>query len=195
MSSVTSGIRSSVSSAWEGIKSNTSSAFNSVKSTVSSIWNGIKDAITRPIEAAKSTLTGIISSITSAFRNMHIEIPKPKLPHINVNTHTFLGVTYPTFSVSWYAKGGFFDKASMIGVGEAGKEAVLPLENKKNMKPYAQAVASLMNDMKGSNEGSITNNFNVSQLVVREEADINRIAQKLQRLQDRENRKRGITNV
>ena len=31
------------------------------------------------------------------------------------------------------------------------KEAVLPLENKRNMKPYAQAVASLMNDMKNSN--------------------------------------------
>ena len=59
----------------------------------------------------------------------------------------------------------------------------------------AQAVASLMNDMKGGREGTITNNFNVSQLVVREEADINRIAQRLQKLQDRENRKRGITNV
>ena len=83
----------------------------------------------------------------------------------------------------------------MVGIGEAGKEAILPLENKRNMKPYAQAVASLMNDMKGGREGTITNNFNVSQLVVREEADINRIAQRLQKLQDRENRKRGITNV
>ena len=126
---------------------------------------------------------------------MRISIPTPKLPHINVSTGTFLGVTYPRFSISWYAKGGFFDKASMVGIGEAGKEAILPLENKRNMKPYAQAVASLMNDMKSGREGTITNNFNVSQLVVREEADINRIAQRLQKLQDRENRKRGITNV
>ena len=82
----------------------------------------------------------------------------------------------------------------MIGVGEAGKEAVLPLENKRNMKPYAQAVASLMDDMNSGGSQSITNNFNVSQLVVREEADVKRISEELYRLQKRENRKRGVTN-
>ena len=34
----------------------------------------------------------------------------------------------PDLHVSWYAKGGVFDKASLIGVGENGKEAVVPLE-------------------------------------------------------------------
>lgn len=35
-------------------------------------------------------------------------------------------IPYP--SLDWYAKGGVFDSASIIGVGEAGKEAVVPLE-------------------------------------------------------------------
>lgn len=34
----------------------------------------------------------------------------------------------PTLSISWYAKGGVFDMPSLIGVGEDGKEAVVPLE-------------------------------------------------------------------
>ena len=197
ISSVLDGIKSVASNAWDNIKNTASSAFESVKSTASNVWNGIKSAITRPIESAKDTVLGIVDRIKSAFSNMHISIPKPKLPHINVGSRSFLGgkVTIPTFSISWYAKGGFFDGATMIGVGEAGKEAVLPLENKRNMKPYAQAVASLLDDFNAEPKGNVYNNFNVSQLVVREEADIKKIAEELYTLQRREQRKRGVPNV
>lgn len=197
ISSVLDGIKSVASNAWDNIKNTASSAFESVKSTASNVWNGIKSAITRPIESAKNTVLGIVDRIKSAFSNMHISIPRPKLPHINVGSRSFLGgkVTIPTFSISWYAKGGFFDGATMIGVGEAGKEAVLPLENKRNMKPYAQAVASLLDDFNTEPKGNVYNNFNVSQLVVREEADIKKVAEELYTLQRREQRKRGVPNV
>ena len=187
ISHVLDGVKSVASNAWENIKSTASSAFESVKSTASSVWNGIKSAITRPIESAKNTVLGIVDKIKSAFSGMHISIPKPKLPHINVGSKSVFGgkVSIPTFSIDWYAKGGFFNGASIIGVGEAGREAVLPLENKRNMKPYAQAVASLMNDFTGGNNGTVINNtFNV-QATVREESDIDKIAEKLERLQRR----------
>ena len=195
VSSALEGVKSVASNAWNNIKSTASSAFESVKSTASSVWNGIKSAITRPIESAKNTVLGIVDKIKSAFSGMHISIPKPKLPHINVGSKSVFGgkVSIPTFSIDWYAKGGFFNSANVIGVGEAGREAVLPLENKRNMKPYAQAVASLMNDFTGGNNGTVINNtFNV-QATVREESDIDKIAEKLERLQRREERKRGLT--
>ena len=197
ISYVLDGIKSVASNAWDNIKNKASSAFEGIKSTASNVWNGIKSAITRPIEKAKDTVLGIVDRIKSAFKNMHISIPKPKLPHINVGSRSFLGgkVTIPTFSISWYAKGGFFDGATMIGVGEAGKEAVLPLENKRNMKPYAEAVAAIMNDLSNEPKGNVYNNFNVSQLVVREEADIKKVAEELYTLQRREQRKRGVPNV
>ena len=195
ISSVLDGIKSIASSAWDNIKNKASSAFESVKSTASSVWNGIKSAITHPIESAKNTVLGIVDKIKSAFKGMHISIPKPKLPHINVGSKSVFGgkVSIPTFSIDWYAKGSFLDKATLIGAGEAGKEAILPLENKRYMKPYAQAVASLMNDFTGGNNGTVINNtFNV-QATVREESDIDKIAEKLERLQRREERKRGLT--
>ena len=37
-------------------------------------------------------------------------------------------VSIPYPNIDWYARGGVFDTASLIGVGEAGKEAVVPLE-------------------------------------------------------------------
>ena len=65
-----------------------------------------------------------------------------KLPHIEVNwgTITAFGKSfnYPKgFSLKWYAKGGILDGAQIFGMmgnnflggGEAGREAVLPLEN------------------------------------------------------------------
>ena len=33
----------------------------------------------------------------------------------------------PKFDVDWYQRGGIFKKPSIIGVGEAGPEAVVPL--------------------------------------------------------------------
>lgn len=48
----------------------------------------------------------------------------------------------PVYSPNWYAKGGLFKNASVIGVGEAGQEAVLPLENRKAMKSIADSIMS-----------------------------------------------------
>lgn len=193
---VTDSIKTGVSNAWNTIKDTTANIFNSVKETVSNIWKGVKSAILDPIKEAKDKLFGWIGDIVKGFANMKITIPKPKLPHISVGSKDtgIMGIKLPTFSIDWYAKGGYFDGASVIGVGEAGREAVLPLENKKNMRPYAQAVAALMDDMSSDNKGSVSNYFNIASLVVREEADVMKISEELYRLQRREKRRRGVTD-
>ena len=61
-------------------------------------------------------------------------VPRPKLPQITwFYNYVYSGdgttVPIPQFNVNWYARGGIFDSASIIGVGEAGKEAVVPLEH------------------------------------------------------------------
>ena len=127
---------------------------------------------------------------------MHISIPKPKLPHINVGSKSVFGgkVSIPTFSISWNAKGSFLDKATLIGAGEAGKEAILPLENKRYMKPYAQAVASLMNDFEGKKGG--TYNINITQNnTINSELDIKKVSQELARETERECRRRGLAKA
>lgn len=156
---VVDGIKSTVTSVWEGIKSSTSTVFNGIKSTATTVWNGVKDAITKPIETAKKTVLGIIDSIKGAFSKMKITIPKPRLPKITVNMKKKMGVPYPDFDVSWNAKGNIFNGASILGggqgVGEAGAEAVLPIQHKRYMQPFARAIASNMNDMKGNNDQKV----------------------------------------
>lgn len=57
-------------------------------------------------------------------------------------------------TLKWYAKGGVFNKATTIGVGEDGQEAVMPLEKNTG---WIDVLASKLNsrgDGGGSGSGS-----------------------------------------
>ena len=107
-------------------------------------WNKAKTNAQTAMQRLSTTVTNAArsaaSAVKSAFENMTITIPKPKIPIINVSTNSVAygdggSVSVPNFSVSWNALGGIFDQptifntpAGMQGVGEAGPEAVLPLD-------------------------------------------------------------------
>ena len=110
-------------------------AFNNLKANVSATFNAIKTAIVTPIQNAIDKVKGLIDRIKGWFP---IKLGKIfsglKLPHFSLNwaSKDFgkLGsIKYPTgFNVDWYKTGGIFDSPSIIGVGEAGSEAVVPLD-------------------------------------------------------------------
>ena len=60
----------------------------------------------------------------------------------------FFGLTkIPHLSVAWYARGGIVDGATLIGAGEAGKEAIVPLErNTQWVTMVANELADIMFD-------------------------------------------------
>lgn len=114
-------------------KNNIINVFNQVKAKVVSIWNGIKDAITKPIQTAINTVKTAIDKIKNIINGAKLSLPKFKLPHFKISGGKLpWGIggkgTAPKISVDWYAQGGIFDRASIIGVGEAGAEAVVPLD-------------------------------------------------------------------
>lgn len=151
ISSAINGAKSIVSSVVNGIKSTVSNVFNGIKSIATSVWNGIKSAITRPIEAAKNTVLNIVERIKSAF-NFRIKFPPISIPHIPLPHFSISGSfnplkgKIPSIGIDWYATGGIFTGPSVVGVGEAGDEAVVPLSNKSRMAPFAKAVSDFMKD-------------------------------------------------
>lgn len=178
---------------WNDIKSAVSDKWGEIKSAVSDKASDIWDAIVKPFKDAWDWIkTNVIDKISNGFANMDISIPKPELPSISTTFKTVAGALIPSFS--WNAKGSFLDSATLIGAGEAGTEAILPLSNKRYMKPFSDAVSAGIIDNVGTtgNSGNVTNNFNISQLVVREEADIKKVSEELYRLQKRESRRRGV---
>lgn len=186
------------------LKSTISSIFNGIKSTATSVWGKIKDAIVNPIETAKKTVLGIIGAISKAFASIDFDIPTPHIPKASIEWKTYgigkASVKIP--KVSWNAKGGIFNGASILGgnqgVGEAGAEAVLPMEHKRYMKPFAGAVASHLSSMMGGNASEksaggnqYTIQFN-EPVVIREDADIQRIVDELEKRRKISERAKGV---
>lgn len=106
------------------------SIWESVKNAVSTAANAIFDAMTWPYRKAWDVIVGIVRKIQNLFPIKigkffgHIELPHfsisgrlslkpPRVPHINVD---------------WYKDGGIFDSPTIAGIGEAGPEAVVPLD-------------------------------------------------------------------
>lgn len=106
--------------------------WDSIKASATNTWNSIKTSVEIPMNKAKDTVKGVIDSIVGFFRNIQIpeiKIPKIKLPHFNMSGEFSLNPPQvPKLAVNWYASGGIFNSPSIIGVGESGKEAVIPIE-------------------------------------------------------------------
>ncbi|HBK85341.1 MAG TPA: replication protein, partial [Firmicutes bacterium] len=164
--------------------------WESIKSTASNTWNNIKSAILNPIESAKQTIMGIITTIKNAFANMKITIPTPKLPHVSVSTKyksmAGISIPYPDFDINWYKTGGIFDRPSVIGVGEAGKEAVIPLDKLPGM------ISSALKEAMGGNQIAMAGGVTVQNMYVRNDQDIKLVARELYNLQQTNARGRGL---
>lgn len=95
---------------------------------------------------AANVVVKACKKIQSSINHMKLKIPKvevgelPKLTFKAGKTKDNNKVTL-TSKVDWYAKGGIFDSASLVGVGEAGSEAVLPL-NKKTLGAIGDGIAN-----------------------------------------------------
>ena len=171
ISSVMSAVSGIIRSAWPIISRTVSSAVGTIKSVIGSIssivgrvrsaFNSIKTAMTNPIQTAQSTIRGIVNRIKGLFPlSIGRIFSNLRLPHISVSGGSApFGIggkgSLPHFSVDWYAKGAVFNSPTIVGIGEAGREAVVPLEG-QYMRPFAQTIAEEMSSLKS---GTTINNF------------------------------------
>lgn len=127
--------------------------FAGIASDIGAKFQEVKDAITGPIQEAQDAVGSAIDAI-KGFLNTTLKFPDIKIPTISVSGGTppwGLGGsgTPPKISINWAARGGLVDGATLIGAGEAGKEAIVPLENPSAMRPFAEAVAEGLNELDG----------------------------------------------
>ncbi|HEL2473771.1 TPA: phage tail tape measure protein [Streptococcus suis] len=181
ISSVLSAIGSTVSTIWNGISSTVSNILNGISNTVSSVWNGVKNTISSAINGARDAVSNAINAIKNLF-NFQIRWPHIPLPHFRVsgsaNPLDWLKGGIPRISIDWYAKGGILTKPTAFGVngnslmvgGEAGKEAVLPL-NEQTLGAIGRGIAKTMTSNLPTIHITITGN------TVREETDLHRLAE------------------
>lgn len=135
------GILSIVSGAWNAVKAVFIGVCNAVSGAISGAFNGIKSVIDSTMNGAKSTVSGALSAISGFFAGLHLQFPHINLPHFSISgDFSLVPPSVPSISVSWYHTGAIAMGASVVGIGEAGPEAVVPLSGRE-MDPYADAVA------------------------------------------------------
>lgn len=105
-----------------------SERWNDIQSALKEIPNWFKNLFNDAMDNAKSAVQSGVDALKSIF-DFEWHLPKLELPHINITGGFSLNPpSFPSFDISWYARGGVFNSPSIIGVGEAGQEAVMPLE-------------------------------------------------------------------
>lgn len=137
-------VRSIISSGLSVVGRLFSTPFNAAKNAISGVIDGIKGTVSRGIEAVKS------------FFNFNISWPHIPLPHFRASGSAnpldwIKGKGVPSIGIDWYAKGGIMTDPTAFGMngdnlmvgGEAGKEAVLPL-NRSNLGMIGEGIAATM---------------------------------------------------
>lgn len=111
-----------------------------IKGLGSSLWGKVKAAaetirnkFMEPINSIRDKVKAALDKVKGLFP---IQLGKIfsgiQLPHFNISGgEAPWGIggkgVKPSISIDWYAKGGIFDSAHLIGIGEAGPEAIIPL--------------------------------------------------------------------
>ena len=162
---------------WDTIKEKA----GQLKEAISEKFEAIKTGITDKINAAKDAVKNAIEKIKGFF-DFKWELPKIKLPHFNIQGKFSMNPPQiPKFAVDWYKTGAIFNSPNVIGVGEAGPEAVLPIEKIDSI------IASAIQKARVGNSDIIVQN-----MYVRDDNDIKKIAREFYILQQKNSRGKGI---
>lgn len=141
-------------SAYNAVKN----AFSSIGSFFSGVWSTVKNifvnagqmvgsAVGGAFKGAVNAVLGTIENIVNGFINMINGVigvinalPGVSLGYIN-------GISLPRL-----ARGGIVDSPTIAMIGEAGKEAVIPLENTGFLQTMGRVVSSAVADVIGNNQ-------------------------------------------
>lgn len=143
---------------WEKASGKVDKETEKMKTYTESNLSGISDKIKRLFNV---NLTSIGRETAQSFADGMKQVHLPTLTYYisEWRKHDLGGgrtSSTPVYKPNWYAKGGLFNGAQVIGIGEAGSEAVLPLENPRTMKKIADSIVSSSDGSMGLTKEEMT---------------------------------------
>lgn len=122
------------------------------------VVQGFINGIDKSWGGIQTKLQGLFNDLKIWWQGLNLGGFTVRMPHIVTTWEPagwlaqWLGISaIPHFSVSWYAKGGIVDGATLLGAGEAGKEAIVPLE--QNTQWTGIVSGQIVTDLKESGLG------------------------------------------
>ncbi len=125
---------------------------------VANIASAVTSKFTEMIDKAKTTVKDGLDKIKGFFDKLKLKLPDIKVPKISVKGKFSLDPpSFPEFDVKWNAEGAVFSKPTIAGfangmwqgVGEAGAEAVAPIDVLQN---YVRQAVAEANSNDGTNQ-------------------------------------------
>lgn len=132
---------------WAGFENPFTGTMDSINSTMQrhkGYWTEAWDILSGKVDSAKETIGNALSNIQSFFDGLDFSLPSikaPSLPTFSISGEWDLsladgdGLSAPEVGVTWNADGAIFTKPTIFstrnglqGVGEAGAEAILPID-------------------------------------------------------------------
>lgn len=132
------------SSAMSGIGSDVAGGMADASRSVSQEMLAAVRELTSAMRQMNEQTASGIRSMSGAFSAASFRFPRIPMPHFSISGGFSLNPPQvPSFAIDWRARGGVFNAPAVIGIGEAGTEAAVPLRG-RHMAPFAQAVADNM---------------------------------------------------
>ena len=159
LSTIWNNMKDGVKAAISAIKGHISDSLHNIKGGWRESWTSMKTTVLGIFDAIKSGIKGKINSIISFVENMANSIITgvnkvlEALNSVGFDMPDWLGggtfhpnlQTLPAVSIPRLANGGITTGSTLVNIGEAGNEAVLPLENNLGyLEPLAEMIASKM---------------------------------------------------
>lgn len=163
----------------------------------SAIWGKVTQAaqgiLTRflaPIQTLQAKVKAIVDKIKGFF-HFNVATPHIKVPHFSITpagwkVGDLLKGVKPKLGITWAARGGIVDGATLVGAGEAGAEAIVPLD------PFWKKMDEIANSIRQTP----TANSNITVVVTLDGKEVARttapyMETEINRIQNRANRKLG----
>ena len=153
-----------------------------VKSNGMVDWDYLANKAGTAMDNVKKKMKEKWDKLVEWWKGLSLPEFKIKFPHIRWYTTEASGwigrtlealglpSSIPHLAVDWYAQGGVINGASLIGVGEAGAEAIVPLERNTQWigKVAAEMIRQTRNYDENDGEMIVTALYDVANLIVRE---------------------------
>jgi len=129
--------------------------FNAGKTLIQKVFDGFAAVPSIGASLAKSVVNAIIKAINWAIDQVNSGLSNINIAGVGFGDHTIPDIP------EWKALGGVFDRPTRIGVGEAGREVVVPLTNPARAAQLAQQ-SGLLNVLAQAGMGGTGQTINMT---------------------------------
>lgn len=197
LGNILNGFSQTSSQIWDGIKK----VFNGINEFISGVftgdwekaWNGVKsifsgvfESLQGIVETPLNAIIGMINTVIDGLNSFEIDIPDNDMFGKYAGTSFGLNIGH----IPYLAKGGVIDSPTLAMVGEAGKEAVVPLENNTGwMDKISETIVNAILAAMQLGNGSITSQKQGGDIIL--QIDGTTFARIINPLLDKENNRTG----